>query len=170
MSDDTDTTATLPQGDLRLLDTPVAVRLLASATPARLAYVAEDGTPRVVPTWFHWNGEELVMPTFVAAPHIRRPARRIASLRANPAVALSIDTESAPPHVLLVRGEATVEDIEGVAPEYASSARRYLGEDAAASLLSMADDPSTRMARIAVRPAWVGVLDFETRLPGPIRG
>ena len=33
----------------------------------------------------------------------------------------------------------------------------------------MADDPSTRMARIAVRPAWVGVLDFETRLPGPIR-
>jgi hypothetical protein len=26
------------------------------------------------------------------------------------------------------------------------------------------------MARIAVRPAWVGVLDFETRLPGPIRG
>ena len=67
MSDDTDTTATLPQGDLRLLDTPVAVRLLASATPARLAYVAEDGTPRVVPTWFHWNGEELVMPTFYAA-------------------------------------------------------------------------------------------------------
>jgi hypothetical protein len=169
MSDDTHTTATLPQGDLRLLDTPVAARLLASATPARLAYVAEDGTPRVVPTWFHWNGEELVMPTFVAAPHIRRPARRIASLRANPAVALSIDTDDAPPRVLLVRGEATVEDVEGVVPEYAS-ARRYLGEDAAASLLSMADDPSTRMARIAVRPAWVGVLDFETRLPGPIRG
>ena len=114
MSDDTDTTATLPQGDLRLLDTPVAVHLLASATPARLAYVAEDGTPRVVPTWFHWNGEELVMPTFVAAPHIRRPARRIASLRANPAVALSIDTDGSPPHVLLVRGEATVEDIDGV--------------------------------------------------------
>jgi Pyridoxamine 5'-phosphate oxidase len=169
VSDDTDTTATVPQGDLRLLDTPVAVRLLASTTPARLAYVAEDGTPRVVPTWFHWNGEELVMPTFVAAPHIRRPARRIASLRANPAVALSIDTDGSPPHVLLVRGEATVEDIEGVAPEYGASARRYLGDDAAASLLSMVDDPITRMARIAVRPAWVGVLDFETRQPGPIR-
>jgi hypothetical protein len=108
-------------------------------------------------------------PTFFAAPHIRRPARRIASLRANPAVALSIDTDGSPPHVLLVRGEATVEDIEGVAPEYGASARRYLGDDAAASLLSMVDDPITRMARIAVRPAWVGVLDFETRQPGPIR-
>ena len=27
----------------------------------------------------------------------------------------------------------------------------------------------TRMARIAVRPAWVGVLDFNTRQPGPLR-
>jgi Pyridoxamine 5'-phosphate oxidase len=169
MNDDTDATATLPQGDLRLLDSPVAVRLLASATPARLGYVAEDGTPRVVPTWFHWNGDELVMPTYVAAPHIRRPARRIASLRANPAVALSIDTAESPPQVLLVRGEATVEEVDGVVPEYASSAHRYLGDEAAGSLLSMIEDPVTRMARIAVRPAWVGVLDFETRMPGPIR-
>jgi hypothetical protein len=26
-----------------------------------------DGTPRVMPTWFHWTGEELVTPTFLAA-------------------------------------------------------------------------------------------------------
>jgi hypothetical protein len=26
------------------------------------------------------------------------------------------------------------------------------------------------MARIAVRPAWVGVLDFETRLPSALGG
>jgi hypothetical protein len=168
MSDEHDT-ATLPQGDLRLLDSPVAVRLLGQAIPARLAYTTEDGTPRVVPTWFHWTGEELVMPTYYAAPHIRRPARRIASLRANPAVALSIDTADQPPEVLLVRGQATVEDVDGVVPEYALSARRYLGDEAATELLSMIDDPSTRMARIAVRPTLVGVLDFQSRLPGPIR-
>jgi hypothetical protein len=168
MTDDTPTD--LRQGDLRLLDHPVAVRLLASAIPARLGYVAEDGAPRVVPTWFHWTGDELVMPTFVAAPHIRRPARRIASLRANPAVALSIDTDDQPPHVLLVRGRAAIDEIDGVAPEYAASARHYLGAEEAAGLLSMVDDPSTRMARIAVRPDWVGVLDFETRMPGPIAG
>lgn len=166
MSDETN----LRQGDLRLLEHPVAAQLLVSAIPARLGYVAEDGTPRVVPTWFHWTGEELVMPTFYAAPHIRRPARRIASLRANPAVAVSIDTDDQPPHVLLVRGQATIDDIDGVAPEYAASARRYLGDEAAAGLMSVADDPSTRMARIALRPAWVGLLDFDTRLPGPIGG
>ena len=165
-----DETTPLRQGDLRLLEHPVAVQLLASAIPARLGYVAEDGTPRVVPTWFHWTGEELVMPTFYAAPHIQRPARRIASLHANPAVALSIDTDDQPPHVLLVRGRATIDDVDGVAPEYAASAHLYLGDEAAAGLLSMADDPSTRMARIALRPAWVGLLDFDTRLPGPIGG
>jgi len=96
----------------------------------------------------------------MSAGWIRRPQADVSE----------IDTDGAPPNVLLVRGEATVEDVDGVAPEYASSARRYLGEDAASGLLSMIDDPSTRMARIAVRPAWVGVLDFESRLPGPIRG
>jgi hypothetical protein len=122
-----------------------------------------------VPTWFHWNGEELVMPTFITAPHIRRPARRIASLRANPAVAPSIDTDGSPPHVLLVRGVATVEDVDGVVPEYGSSARRYLGDAAGGEPADDGRRPEHRMARIAVRPAWVGLLDFEARQPGPIR-
>ncbi|MCK9921380.1 hypothetical protein MXD61_05635 [Frankia sp. AgPm24] len=39
---------------------------LASTIPARFAYVALDGTPRVVPTWFHWTGEELV--TLTSSP------------------------------------------------------------------------------------------------------
>lgn len=52
----------IPQGDLRLLDTDVAQRLLGSTIPARLAYVATDGTPRVVPTWFEWIAERLPSP------------------------------------------------------------------------------------------------------------
>ncbi len=103
MSDDT-TTTTLPQGDLRLLDTPVAVQLLASAIPARLAYVAEDGTPRVVPTWFHWNGRRAgdahvlrrAAHPPAGAAH-RQPARQP---RGRP-----VDRHRRPPpHVLLVRG------------------------------------------------------------------
>jgi hypothetical protein len=166
---DPDGATPLPQGDLRLLEHPLAVRLLAQPIPARLGYTAEDGTPRVVPTWFHWTGEELVMPTFYAAPHVRRPAARIASLRANPAVALSIDTADNPPEALLVRGVVTIDDVDGVPPEYAASARLYLGDEAAAGMLSQIDVPGTRMARIALRPAWVGLLDFTTRLPGPLR-
>jgi hypothetical protein len=67
----------LSQGDLGLLRSEVAQRLLASTIPARLAYVASDGSPRVVPTWFHWTGELLAMPTFLAAPHVRHAPGRL---------------------------------------------------------------------------------------------
>jgi hypothetical protein len=153
------------QGDLTLLESDVARKLLASALPARVAYVARDGKPRVVPSWFHWDGRELVMPTFVAAPHIRRPAARLRDLQTNPDVAISIDTETQPPEVLLLRGRAEVTEVDGVVPEYAASARQYMGGEAAAEYLAMIDKPGTRMARIAVRPTWVGLIDFETRLP-----
>lgn len=160
----------LPQGDLGLLESEVARRLLASSLPARLAYLAIDGTPRVMPTWFHWTGEVLVMPTFISAPHIRQPAGRLKALRANPAVAITIDTEGFPPDVLLVRGRAEVTEVDGVDRDYASSARRYLGEPDAEEYLRQIDHPSTRMARISVRPTWVGIVDFRSRQPGPLGG
>jgi hypothetical protein len=159
-------TAPLPQGDIRLLDSEIAQRLVASNIPARFAYVALDGTPRVMPTWFHWTGDELVMPTFISAPHVRAPARRIKALRANPTVAVTIDTEAFPPNVLLLRGRVTVAEVDGVVPEYAASARRYMGPEPAAEYLAFVGQPGTRMARIGLRPSWVGVLDFETRMPG----
>jgi len=159
-----------PQGDLSLLETDVAKRLLSSTIPARLAYISTDGTPRVIATWFHWMGGELVMPTFVSAPHIRRPAARLGSLRAHPDVAITIDTEHFPPMVLSVRGRATLTEVDGVAPEYRLAARRYLGEEAAASYLAQIDQPVTKMTRIAVKPAWVGVLDFQQRLPNVMGG
>jgi hypothetical protein len=160
----------LPQGDRRLLESDAAKRLLASTIPARFAYVATDGTPRVVSTWFHWTGDELVMPTFLAAPHVRHAAARLGALRANPQVAITIDTEGFPPEVLLVRGGVSVSEVDGVAPEYALAARRYLGEEAAASYLAQIDQPGTRMARIAVRPTWVGVVDFQSRSPSALGG
>jgi hypothetical protein len=45
------------------------------------------------------------------------------------------------------------------------AARRYLGEEAATAYLAQIDRPGTAMARVAVRSTWVGVLDFQTRLP-----
>ncbi|MBC6459489.1 pyridoxamine 5'-phosphate oxidase family protein [Actinomadura sp. HBU206391] len=149
----------LPQGDLGLLDSDVAARLLASTELARLAYVAADGTPRVFPMLFHWTGADVVMSTFEGT-------RKIAALRARPDVAITIDRASTPPEVLLIRGQATVTDVEGVVPEYALAQRRYAGPEQAAVNLAEVDHPGTRMARIAVRPTWVGVLDFQTRLPG----
>ncbi len=41
------------QGDIGLLQEAVAQELLQSKSPAHLAYVWRDGTPRVVPIGFH---------------------------------------------------------------------------------------------------------------------
>jgi Pyridoxamine 5'-phosphate oxidase len=161
---------TIEQGDLKLLESETAQRLLASTIPARVAYTALDGTPRIVTTWFEWTGEELVMPTFISAPHVRHAAYRVRTLRANPEIAVSIDTETFPPEVLTIRGTAEVTEVDGVAPEYAQAARRYLGAEEATGYLAQIDQPGTRMARIAVRPSWVGVLDFQTRMPSALGG
>ena len=158
-------TSVLAQGDLRLLESDLATQLLQSRLPARVAYVATDGLPRIVPSWFHWTGQELVMPTFLAAPHVHRPSRRLRDLAANPAVAVSVDTETSPPQALTMRGEVVICEVDGIAPEYALAAHRYLGSEAAEAYLTGIDRPGTRMARIALRPTWVGLLDFANRLP-----
>jgi hypothetical protein len=160
----------LKQGDLRLLESELAKRLLASTIPARYAYTALDGTPRIVGSWFEWTGEELVLPTFISAPHVSHTAYRLRPLRANPEVAITIDTETFPPEVLTIRGKAEITEVDGVAPEYARAAHRYLGTEEATAYLAQIDDPSTRMARIAVRPTWVGLLDFQTRMPSALGG
>jgi hypothetical protein len=161
---------TLDQGDLRLLETDLAQRLLTCRTPARYAYTAPDGSPRIVASWFVWTGEELVLPTFISAPHISHAAYRVRALRANPDVAISIDTESFPPEVLSLRGKAVITDIDGVAAEYAEAAHRFLGSEQATGYLGQIDQPGTRMARIAVRPAWVALMDFQTRMPSALGG
>ena len=93
------------------MNDPVAQRLLASANPARLAYIARDGTPRVVPVGFHWNGTSIVIGTVPASA-------KVSALEVNPAVALTIDTSPPawPPNVLLVRGMARIWVVDGVFP------------------------------------------------------
>jgi hypothetical protein len=110
------------------------------------------------------------MGTFLSAPHVRHAASRLRALRANPAVAITIDTDSFPPEVLSIRGQASVTEVDGVVREYALAARRYLGEEEGAAYVDYLDDPVTRMARIAVRPTWVGVIDFQHRLPSALGG
>jgi hypothetical protein len=161
---------TIEQGDPRLLGSELAQRLLESTIPARFAYTALDGTPRIVASWFAWTGEELVLPTFVAAPHVSHATYRLRALRANPDVAVSIDTDSFPPEVLSIRGRAEIAEADGVVSEYAEAARRFLGAEQGAEYLAQIDQPGTRMARVAVRPKWVGLMDFQTRMPSALGG
>src|SRR5689334_12126299 len=90
-------TMTPKQGDLSLLEHPIAQELLHSAIPARLAYTWKDGTPRVVPIWFHWNGIEIVLSTTPTA-------LKVSALALHPQVAVTIDGNEWPYKVLLLRG------------------------------------------------------------------
>jgi hypothetical protein len=160
----------IPQGDLRLLESDMARRLLNAKIPARLAYLAKDGTPRVIPTWFHWNGKELVMATFSGGPQVKHEPARPAALRVHPSVAITIDTDTFPPEVLLIRGQASVTDVDGIPEEFKLAARRFLGDDEAERFIAHSTTPGVRMARVAVQPTWVGTLDFQTRLPSHTGG
>lgn len=151
----------MKQGDPELLQDPVSQELLRSRIPARLAYTGLDGAPRVVPIWFHWNGEELVMGTPTTAPKVK-------ALQQNPGVALTIDDNEFPHKVLLVRGRARLDRVQGVVPEYAEAARRYLGEEAGRNWIQQVEQLFSEMVRISIRPHWVGVLDFVQRFPSAI--
>ena len=147
------------QGSLELLKDPVADALLGSANPARLAYTWTDGSPRVVPIWFHWTGEVFVLDSPPGAPKLK-------ALAADPRVALTIDDNAWPYKVLTVRGRASVELLDDVSPEYALAATRYFGpEQGPAWVGTLRGKP---MARIVVTPEWVAVLDFETRFPSAL--
>lgn len=117
-----------------------------------------------MPTWFHWDGQTIVMATWISGPHVQQPARRLADLAISPDVAISIDTDDQPPHLLQLRGRAEIEIVEGLVEEYRLAAARYLGDPAADYLANLAH-PSSSMARIAVRPSWVNLIDFDERPP-----
>jgi len=149
------------QGSLELLEHPASQNLLRSTIPARLAYVWTDGTPRVVPIWFHWTGSDFVLGTPPKAPKIK-------ALTQNPKVALTIDDDQFPHKVLLVRGTAHLQTVKGVVPEYAMAAERYFGAEQGKAWVAQLSAKAPEMVRIAIKPEWVGVLDFQTRFPSAL--
>jgi PPOX class probable F420-dependent enzyme len=149
------------QGDLGLLEHPVSKELLQSSIPARLAYVWTDGTPRVVPIWFHWNGRELVLATPPKAPKLKALAR-------NPKVSLTIDDNQFPHKVLLIRGTARLESVDGIVPEYVAAAERYFGREQGQVWVQQLRGMIPSMVRITITPEWVGLLDFQTRFPSAL--
>jgi hypothetical protein len=151
----------LKQGDLALLQHSTSQELLQSKIPARLAYVWTDGTPRVIPIWFHWNGQEFVFATPPRAPKLKALAK-------NPKVSLTIDDNIFPHKVLLVRGTARLQPVEGIVPEYALAAERYFTPEQAEAWLGQVRTILTSMVRITVKPEWVGLLDFQTRFPSAL--
>ena len=143
-----------------VMDDPVARRLLESPNPARLAYIARDGTPRVVPVGFTWNGVTLVIGTVPGSA-------KVAALEAHPVVALTIDTSPPawPPNVLLIRGTAEVCEVDGVFPEYVAAGRKVTPAEVFPEWEAGVHALYDQMTRIDVTPTWAKIHDFETRIP-----
>jgi hypothetical protein len=89
----------------------------------------------------------------------------VAALRERPDVALTIDTAEPPFHVLSLRGVAEVTIVDGMPAEMLPAFIRYAGPEGGRTMFEQMNAMSDQFARIAVRPDWVGVLDFETRFP-----
>jgi hypothetical protein len=153
--------AVQPSEIAETLNRPISRELLARDL-TRLAYVARDGTPRCIPIGFTWNGSEIVMCTAKNAP-------KLPALRSNPAVALTIDTEVHPPKILLIRGRAELDVVDGIPEEYLQMNGTYemtpeQRVEWEAGVRSLYDG----MVRIVVTPTWAKLIDFETTLPSAV--
>jgi hypothetical protein len=141
-----------------VLSRPLAAQLLRGSPLARLAYVAYDGTPRVVPMGFVWrDGTVLVWTIPISA--------KVPALRRRPWVALTIDHDGYPARALLIRGSAEITVVPGVPDGYIEASLKTqsgrAAEDFGAAVRGMYDS----IAQIVITPTWARLNDFETTLP-----
>ena len=138
---------------------PISQELLESSIPARLAYTGLDNEPRAIPIGFWWTGEHVVMATVPKSAKVR-------ALRQNPRVALTIDTQNAwPPRVLLIRGAARLELIDGVPDAYLDASRKVIPAEHYESWEQGVRALYEQMVVITIVPDWAKLLDFETTIP-----
>jgi hypothetical protein len=132
-----------------------AQEMLTGTSAAHLAYIATDGTPRVIPVGFFWTGDQVVIATATSAP-------KVPALRSRPDVAVAIESGGTPEQAraLSIRGRASVEIVDGVVPEYLAAARRTMDAEAATTLEHRVREMYDQMARIAITPSWVRFYDF----------
>ncbi len=143
------------------LQDPVAQQLLSSTNLAHLAYTWSDGTPRVVPVWFHWNGSQIVIAGPAGAPKAK-------VIKDGTPVCITIDNDPWPSYALTIRGTAHVDFVDGIAPEYMAAAQRYLGVEAGTGAAQTIGQLAPVQIRIAVTPESVTILDFDKRWPSTL--
>lgn len=141
-----------------ILAKPYSQDLLSGKIPARFAYIGLDGDPRVIPVGFHWDGETLQIFTVPKSAKVK-------ALQQNPRVSITIDTEGYPPKVLLLRGSAKVDLLDGVPDEYVEASGKIVPDDQFEQWQAGVRALYTQMVRISITFDWVKLLDFETTIP-----
>ena len=141
-----------------VLAKPYAQQLLNGPEPARMAYEALDGDPRVIPIGFWTEGARVVMATVPKSA-------KVAALRTNPKVALTIDQGAFPPKVLLIRGTAEIKLVEAIPDGYLTAGRKVMTDDQYPGWVAGVQGLYDEMVVITITPTWAKLLDFETILP-----
>jgi PPOX class probable F420-dependent enzyme len=119
-------------------------RLLAGEPVIWLSTVRPDGGPHLVPIWFSWDGHSVLI---ASKPH----ARKVANIRANPAVMLALGEPADDFDVGLMEGIADILDRPAVEVLPRTHIDKYRGELA---LIGLTPDEflATYSAVIRVRP------------------
>jgi hypothetical protein len=141
-----------------ILAKPYAQQLLNGPEPARMAYEGLDGDPRVIPIGFWTEGDRVVMATMPKSA-------KVAALRKNPKVALTIDQAAFPPKVLLIRGTAEVALVEGIPDGYLTAGHKVMTDDQYPQWVAGVQDLYDEMVVITITPTWAKLFDFETTIP-----
>ena len=118
----------------------------------RIGTVDHDGSPRVVPTWFIRQGDDIVFTP-------REPAVFLANLRRDPRVGLSIDEECLPYRKVSVQGSARTLYEPGNDDEwrdvYRAIACRYVPTDVAEAYIQSTIDQPRALIAVALSAARV---------------
>jgi hypothetical protein len=112
----------------------------------------------VVPIGFWMDYGRLVMATVPKAA-------KVAALRHNPKVALTIDQAAFPPKVLLLRGSAEVELVDGIPDGYLAAGHKVMTDEQYPGWVEGVRALYDEMVVITVTLTWAKLLDFETTIP-----
>jgi hypothetical protein len=114
-----------------------------------------------VPIGTYWTGSQLVVGTVPGSA-------KVGALHKDSRVAVTIDTEGMPPKVLLIRGTAEMETVEGVPDEYLEAGRKQVGDEGFEAWSAQVRELYDAMVMIRITPTWAKILDFETRIPSAV--
>jgi hypothetical protein len=145
----------------QVMELPIARQMLREEPIAHLSYTARDGGPRVIPIGYVWDGGRFLMWTIPGAP-------KVGALEADGRVAITIDVPGPPSRVLLVRGRAALETVDGVPDGYLEASRRAIPREAWEDFETTVRGLYKQMVAVTVTPEWARLLDFETTLPSAV--
>jgi hypothetical protein len=145
----------------QVMELPIARQLLRDEPILHLSYTARDGGPRVIPIGYIWDGARFLMWTIPGSV-------KVGALQADARVAITIDVPGPPPRVLLARGRAALETVDGVPDGYLQASFRTMPREAWGDFETQVRALYKQMTVITVAPDWARLLDFETTAPAAV--